>query len=61
MIFKLLLFLLFLSITEVIKEGFAFVLSMVNATPYNRKWYQKLELMAAISYILTITFSGFGL
>ena len=58
---KIMMFLLFLSIVDVVKEAFAFFLAFRTERKLELTLARKILLAVSIAYIFTIIFTGFGL
>lgn len=58
---KILFFFLMMSILVVFREGFAFVIAWMKDTKMEMTTKRMVILASAISYILTIIFTGFKL
>lgn len=58
---KIMFFFLMMSILVVFREGFAFVIAWMKDTKMEMTTKRMVILASAISYILTIIFTGFKL
>lgn len=61
MIIKILVFLFILSLLNVIREGYNFIVAVKKVTLFNPSIVRKVLLMVSLATVLTILITGFNI
>ena len=61
MVIKFLVFLFILSLLNVIREGYNFIVAVKKVTLYNPSIVRKVLLMVSLATVLTILITGFNI
>lgn len=61
MIIKILVFLFILSLLNIIREGYNFIVAVKNVTLFNPSIVRKVLLMVSLATLLTILITGFNI